>query len=103
METIKYFTKIFDLGPLPSLILCPNGSHFTIQTANKAYLKTISPLLSDIIGKSIFEVFPFHADPENSSYFIGFKNSLLSVMDDKTAKKIEVVKFNLTAANSNNS
>nr|WP_294897629.1 PAS domain S-box protein [uncultured Pedobacter sp.] len=103
METIKYFTKIFDLGPLPSLILCPNGSHFTIQTANKAYLKTISPLLSDIIGKSIFEVFPFHADPENSSYFIGFKNSLLSVMDDKTAKKIEVVKFNLTVANSNNS
>jgi PAS domain S-box-containing protein len=103
METIKYFTKIFDVSPLPSLILFPNSPDFTIQAANKAYLKAISLQFSDIIGKSIFEVFPFQPDPENSGYVISFNDSLLSVLRDKTANKIEVVKYKFATANNNNS
>lgn len=103
METIKYFTKIFDVSPFPSLILFPNGSDFPIQAVNKAYLKTIGLQLNDIIGKSFFEIFPFQRDGNSSGHFISVGDSLLSVMRDKTANKIDVVKYNLPLVNGNNS
>nr|WP_315156329.1 PAS domain S-box protein [uncultured Flavobacterium sp.] len=78
--------EFFKISPTPSLMLLPDAPKFTIANVNDAFLEATHSQREDLIGKSIFEVFPAN-DSDNASD--GDENLTLSSLNTvlKTQKK----------------
>jgi PAS domain S-box-containing protein len=79
--------KIFDVNPLPSLLLLPGDQNFTIIEANAAYLKINGGKKDDLIGRNIFEVFD-HTEDSYTRVISDMQNHLSKVSHSGKAHKM---------------
>lgn len=83
------------------LVLLPDDPFYTISEVNAAFLNAFNHRGSDILGKSIFDIFPGNTDQTNTKkdYLL---QSFRKVIADKKADKMAVQKCVLEIAGSNN-
>jgi PAS domain S-box-containing protein len=91
--------KIFQATPVPTLILLPDVPHFTIVEVNAAFLKTKNRSEKDLIGKSVFEVFPEANQCKNEAGISDLFCSLQKVVSSRIAHKMPVQKFEIETEN----
>lgn len=58
MPTIDEIAYIYNALPNASIIVSANAPHFTIVTANSAFLKSTHTVLSTLVGSNFFDQFP---------------------------------------------
>lgn len=81
------FRDIFMAMPLQCLVLKPEGPSFIIFDANEAFLNTSRKNRTDIIGKSVFQVFRDNPSLDND-WMNQLEESLIKVM--RTGEKDEI-------------
>jgi|GEM_PF-1565741 len=93
--------SIFKATPLPMLVLLPDDPLYTISEVNAAFLNAVNRQESDILGKSVFDIFPGNPDPKNEEkdYLL---QSFRKVIAEKKADKMAVQKCVLEMGGSNN-
>ena len=79
--------KIFKSASVPSLILLPDAPKFTIIEVADSYLAATGRKESEIIGKSIFEIFAEREGVQETSDIINLRNSLHAVVGANTPNK----------------
>src|SRR5665213_3217526 len=92
MMNTKSFLSIFKATPLPMLVLMGVAPHFTITDVNSAFLIDTNSKEHDIIGKSIFSVFPHTSEDENQA-ISDLRESLEKVLSSKIPDKIPAHKY----------
>lgn len=78
------FKNIFSLFPLPGLVLFPDHPRYTIVAVNDAFCFAIVQESTNLIGKSIFEVFTSVA---NKPFVADLQSSLLTSVNTKATHK----------------
>jgi len=93
--------SIFKATPLPMLVLLPDDPLYTISEVNAAFLNAVNRKESDILGKSVFDIFPGNPDLKNEEkdYLL---QSFRKVIGEKKADKMAVQKCVLEIGESNN-
>ena len=86
------FAALFEATPSPYLIL---NADFGIVTANSAYLRATSTQRDDIVGRSLFEVFPDNPGDPQATGVANLQASLLRVMQYKRADTMAVQKYDI--------
>jgi len=89
--------KIFKATPFPTAVLFPDAPDFTVADANVAFLKKVQGEEQEIIGKSIFDIFPYQID----SCISDLKRSLETVISTKRADKMPVQKIEIADEGNN--
>jgi PAS domain S-box-containing protein len=92
MLNSKWLFSVFKATPLPMLVLWADSPHFTIKAVNSAFLNGTNSKEPDIIGKSIFEVFPLALD-KDAQAIADLRRSLEKVLSSKIADKIAANKY----------
>src|SRR5689334_8029694 len=93
MMSNKYFVQVFNLSPVPSLILLADVP-FTIVEVNDAYLRTNNVTRDKIAGKGIFEIPPYNEANEDSANLATLNSSLNTVIATGSHHKPPLLKFN---------
>ncbi|HXB44419.1 MAG TPA: PAS domain S-box protein, partial [Puia sp.] len=96
MSENNYLSKIFKATPSPSLLLMVDPPRFTIREANSAYLKTSGEKESDLIGKSIFELFP--GCPGETNGETDLRQSLLNALSTHSSDIMSTLKISIPIA-----
>ncbi|MBC7651948.1 MAG: PAS domain-containing protein [Deinococcales bacterium] len=92
MQTSSYYNQIFQVIPIPSLLVNPN-TNFSITEANTAYLNLRNTTLKTIVGKSIFEIMPHNPENDNIYALKKLKESLEIVVSTAKSHKIILQQF----------
>ena len=86
MDSSDLYNSIYQLLPVPALILSVDEPDYTIQDANDSFRNIVDDDPANVIGKPFFDVFPFN--PADSKYLHGkkmlhsFRNVLQSGIED---------------------
>ena len=91
----QQFNQIFNLMPLPSIILLPDAPRFTIVAVNNAYIEASQTAAIDLIGKGIFEAFPENPEDRVSNGVENLTNSLNLVISEKKMHKMSLQKYDI--------
>lgn len=86
------FRRIFEAVPTPCLVL---GLSFKIVAANHAYLRVTMTRLSDIIGRSVFEVFPDNPDDAAASGVSNLRASLERAVETRQPDAVPVQRYDI--------
>ena len=79
MNSSEMYSSIFNLLPVPALILELDAPVFTIADANEHFSSIVEGNPKDLIGKSFFDVFPFKPDDTSTPHGMNMLNSLKHV------------------------
>jgi PAS domain S-box-containing protein len=79
----KYLNEIFKASIVPSLLIKINKPYFTILSASNSYLAVTNKTEKDLIGNSIFEIFPAIEGTNNVGNFDELTQSLYKVLESK--------------------
>ncbi len=93
--------SIFKATPLPMLVLLPDNPVYTITEVNSAFLNAVHVKESDILGKSIFHVFPLNQNYENAGV-ADLADSLQKVISSKKPDKMQPLKYAVTMEDGSN-
>ncbi|HSJ67870.1 MAG TPA: PAS domain S-box protein [Anditalea sp.] len=66
MVSNRYLQEIFQISPIPSLLIKANSPQFEMVMANPAFFKTMGVTTSQVIGENVFDVFPINPDTLNT-------------------------------------
>ncbi len=91
----KYSKEIFNAIPIPCVLLDVDAPHFTILDANDSFYKTTTTAPSDLIGKGIFQAFPFNPYDSISKTAENVKISLQNVLKTATPQKLGPHKYDI--------
>lgn len=86
---------LFRQMPGNFLILRPDNPHFTIIEASEGYNLITHTHRDDIIGRSLFEVFPDQHDSPSDHETIDLRTSLLAVLSTKQCQEMPVHRYDL--------
>ena len=95
MLTDDQIKSIYRASPTASLILHPDAPNFTIVYANEAYLGTTNTNLENLVGKTLFEVFPEHAKEGNVNRKEKLQLSLNHALHQKEAHRILLYRYDI--------
>lgn len=93
LSAINY-QKLFESSPNAYLILAPNLG-FTILTASDSYLRATLTVRQEIVGRSLFDVFPDNPDDAAASGTKNLAASLNRVIKTKAADTMAVQKYDI--------
>lgn len=81
MDSSKLYSTVFQLLPIPALVLAADAPRFTIIDANSNFKNIVKGNPKNLIGKSFFDVFPFKPDDPSISEGKVMFQSLLTVLE----------------------
>lgn len=90
------YSAVFQMLPIPSIVLLPDAPLFTIVDANDAYLTLIAKSREELLGKGFFDVFPSNPYLSHNEW----KNSFDTILQEKKSHKIVPQKYAFTVASS---
>jgi PAS domain S-box-containing protein len=90
------YLQIFKASPMPSLILFPDTPIFTIADVNNAYLEITNTKETDLVGKSIFEVFLDNP----GDIVINLRSSFEKILETKQPQKMAEQYYNISVGES---
>ena len=93
------FQALFQSAPGSYLVLKPNRPDFTIVAASDAYLRDTLTRREDILGRSLFEVFPDNPDDLAADGVLNLRASLERVVRDGAADTMAVQKYDVRRPN----
>ncbi|MBA2527918.1 MAG: response regulator [Pyrinomonadaceae bacterium] len=86
------FRSLFESAPGVYLVLTPD---FTILAASDAYLRATMTRREEILGLSLFKVFPDNPDDPNASGVSNLRASLERVLQNRVADAMAVQKYDI--------
>jgi PAS domain S-box-containing protein len=89
------FKNIFDTSQGAVLVILPDDPKFTIVAANQAFEKQTLTKREEIIGRSVFEVFPDTQNGPNETEVRKTHASYLRVIKNRTTDTIAIIKYNI--------
>jgi two-component system sensor histidine kinase VicK len=96
MLPINSYKAIFDIMPLPCIIVKPDYPLFTIIDVNKQYAEATSLVRKNCLGKSLFETFVFNPEHEHLQGNINMvKAALLETLQTKTTVYERAIKLDV--------
>ncbi|HEY0898261.1 MAG TPA: PAS domain S-box protein, partial [Sphingobacteriaceae bacterium] len=98
MLSLEHLNSVFEISPVPSVVLQPDAPVFTIAAANRAFLQLTRTLNQDIIGRGLFEVFPQQEDEHSARRKKSVTSSLDHVLYLKKPHKLGLVRYDLQGA-----
>src|SRR5688572_13976270 len=84
------FQKLFEAAPGLFLVLLPDDPTFTITGVSNAYADATFTKRSEIIGRSLFEVFPDNPDDPKATGVTNLHASLRRVLATRAADVMAV-------------
>lgn len=91
----SFFQRLFELSPNPYLVLKVNSPTFTIEAVNNSYLTATRTVRSDIVGRSLFEVFPDNPSDPSATGVSDLHISLDRVIQNKTEDVMGIQKYDI--------
>ncbi|RDV16556.1 PAS domain S-box protein [Pontibacter diazotrophicus] len=92
------FNKIFNTLPGNLLLLQPNPPIFTILAVSDEQLQITGQERQDVVGKSVFTVYPDNPEAATSTGPSNLKVSLQNALNDKVLDQMPVVRYDLVNA-----
>lgn len=92
---------IFHAAPVLFLILKPNPPIYTILDATDAYCAATQTKCSEIINRSLFEVFPDNPADLNATGVSNLRTSLNNVIEKKQPHKMHIQKYDIQVTTEN--
>lgn len=89
------FKKVFEYSPNPYLLLKPDSPVFTILAVNNAYTQATKTTREQIVGKTLFEVFPDNPNDPNADGVKNLTDSLNQVLSNKTFNRMHIQKYDI--------
>lgn len=91
----SYRKSFFDAAKCPFLVLRPDSPRFTIEDVNPAYLEMMRAKRENLIGKSIFDIFPsdYAAPPHHN--LSPLRASLLRAAETQQITETDAVRFDI--------
>jgi two-component system cell cycle sensor histidine kinase/response regulator CckA len=89
------FRSLFEAVPGRYLVLHPDDPTYTIVAVTKAYAQATLTEPDEIIGRSLFEVFPDNPDDPNATGVRNLHASLRRVLATRAADKMAVQKYDI--------
>jgi PAS domain S-box-containing protein len=86
------FRRLFEATPSPFLVLDPD---FTIVAVNDAYLRATFNQRAQIVGRSLFDVFPDNPEDPSASGVAMLRASLLRVLETRAPDVMPVQKYDI--------
>ncbi|MGH7204534.1 MAG: ATP-binding protein [Candidatus Levyibacteriota bacterium] len=93
--SLQAVRSIFESVPGLYLILKPNAPTFTIVAVSDAYVQATMTKREEILGKSLFEVFPDNPDDPNATGVKNLTTSLLTVLKQQQPHKMAIQKYDI--------
>lgn len=94
--TLNSYKAIFDIIPVPCIIIKADNPRFTIIEVNQLYLKVTMGFKQKFIGKPFFEVFPQNPDDgEVDQKIAKYKEVIQKLLDTKQPVRHGTVRFDL--------
>lgn len=94
MIPLKNVHEVFKSHPVPTLILSPEKDYYIID-ANDAFIKATHTVLSDLLNKPLFQVFPdLEVDDEHSA-IKSIRMALDKVKATKTAHDLGPIRYDI--------
>jgi len=94
------FQQFFDKGP-PTVILKANVPHFTIITANEAYLKVNGFMPKDIEGKSLWAVFPENTSDNDTRNREAVQANLVATVETRQPQVLKGMRYDIPRRDTN--
>jgi signal transduction histidine kinase/DNA-binding response OmpR family regulator len=94
MESVD-FKLLFEKSPILFLVLAPDAPRFTILGATDAYLKATMTLREEVVGKSLFEVFPDNPDAPGANSVARLRASLVRLLETRAIDTMAVQKYDI--------
>ena len=91
----KALLEFFKDSPTPSLVLYPDAPNFTIVDYNEAYLEATHSEHNDLIGKGIFEAFPYNDSNLSADGFANLTESLNTVIKSGKKHQMPIQKYDI--------
>lgn len=92
------FQMLFEATPALYLVLLPNAPEFTIVAVSDAYLKQTMTRRSEIVGRSLFSVFPDNPGDETANGTKNLRASLNRVIKTRKPDAMPVQKYDIRKA-----
>jgi signal transduction histidine kinase len=89
------FPSIFEKIPGNHLILKPNPPEFTLLAVSDNYNAATLTLREEIVGRSLFEVFPDNPNDPDATGVKNLTDSLLIVLDTRQEHRMNVQKYDV--------
>jgi signal transduction histidine kinase len=89
------FRELFEAAPGLFLVLRPDSPRFTILGASDAYLNATKTKRNEIVGRSLFEVFPDNPDDSQASGVSNLSKSLERVIEKKLPDGMAMQKYDI--------
>jgi len=91
---MKNYKNVFDILPIPCLLLEPKDGYFFIKNANESYFKVADKTKEELFGKIIPDVFPENPEQLGSNW-IEIYSSLNRVLISGKPEKIDRLRYDL--------
>jgi hypothetical protein len=91
---MKDYKIIFDILPIPCLLLEPKDGYFFIKDGNESYFKVAEKTKKELFGKIIPDVFPENPEQLGSNWK-EIHNSLNRVLTSGKPEKIDNLRYDL--------
>jgi len=88
------YKNVFDILPIPCLLLEPRDGYFFIKDANESYFKVSEKTKEELFGKIIPDVFPENPEQLGSNW-IEIHNSLNRVLISGKPERIDKLRYDL--------
>jgi len=89
------FQRLFESAPTPMLVLATDTPHFTILAVTDNYAKATGKSRDEMLGRSIFKVFPDNPDDPEASGQADLQTSLDQVLQDKAPDVMGIQKYDI--------
>lgn len=89
------FRALFEAVPGLYLVLLPDAPTFPIVAVSDGYLRATMTRRDDILGHSLFEIFPDNPDKHSASGVSHLRASLLNVLENRAPHTLAVQKYGI--------
>jgi PAS domain S-box-containing protein len=94
--TLNCYKAIFEIIPIPCIIIRTDMPRFTIVEANKLYLEVSMVTKNSILGKPFFEGFLLNSnDNEAEQQIANYKNAFIQLLETKRPVQHETISFEI--------
>jgi len=97
----SFFQLVFEASPNPYLVLLPDTPKFTIVAVNNSYLAATNTQRADLLGQSLFEVFPDNPKDASATGVSDLHISLERVIQDHVQDVMGVQKYDIPVPGAN--
>lgn len=94
-EKTVEFQMLFEALPGNFLVLQPNAPDYTVLAVSDELLRITAKKRQDVVGKSVFEVYPENPDAITATGPSAFRSSLESALQYKKPDQMPVIRYDV--------